>query len=115
MVAYHERLMETIRDNQILIVKSETCSGKTTQLSQYLGEDEFSRVVCTQPRFVEAISVAMHVASDWAVLLAIECDLRIAAPKTLRSNLSQMAFCFDEQSIRTFSAHENCQGPDQGH
>lgn len=60
-------LMQAVRDNQFIVIVGETGSGKTTQLTQYLYEDGYSRsgiVGCTQPRRVAAISVAKRVAEE---------------------------------------------------
>jgi pre-mRNA-splicing factor ATP-dependent RNA helicase DHX38/PRP16 len=37
-----ERLLDVVRDNQVVIVVGETGSGKTTQLTQYLNEAGYS-------------------------------------------------------------------------
>ena len=50
-----------------MIVVGETGSGKTTQLTQYLHEDGYTRygmVGCTQPRRVAAMSVAKRVSEE---------------------------------------------------
>uniref|UniRef100_A0A8C7Y5F1 RNA helicase n=1 Tax=Oryzias sinensis TaxID=183150 RepID=A0A8C7Y5F1_9TELE len=55
------------KDNSIVIVVGETGSGKTTQLTQYLHEDGYTRygmVGCTQPRRVAAMSVAKRVSEE---------------------------------------------------
>ncbi len=60
-------LMQAVRDNQFIVIVGETGSGKTTQLTQYLYEDGYSRsgiIGCTQPRRVAAISVAKRVAEE---------------------------------------------------
>ena len=61
-------LMRIIAENQIVVVVGETGSGKTTQLTQYLHEDGYTRgglaVCCTQPRRVAAVSVAKRVAEE---------------------------------------------------
>ncbi|KAJ3097096.1 DEAH-box RNA helicase prp16 [Physocladia obscura] len=70
--AVREELLQVIRDNQIVIVVGETGSGKTTQLTQYLHEDGYSRygkIGCTQPRRVAAMSVAKRVSEE------MECKL----------------------------------------
>ena len=67
-----EELLQVIRDNQIIIVVGETGSGKTTQLTQYLHEDGFTRhgiIGCTQPRRVAAMSVAKRVSEEFATKL----------------------------------------------
>ncbi|KAK9453571.1 P-loop containing nucleoside triphosphate hydrolase protein [Dipodascopsis uninucleata] len=62
-----DKLIEAVRDNQILIVVGETGSGKTTQITQYLAEEGFAdrgKIACTQPRRVAATSVAKRVAEE---------------------------------------------------
>ena len=56
-----------IRDNKIIIVVGETGSGKTTQLTQYIFEEGYTRngiIGWTQPRRVAAVSVAKRVAEE---------------------------------------------------
>ncbi|KAK4842025.1 hypothetical protein QYF36_014434 [Acer negundo] len=62
-----EELLQVIRENQVIVVVGETGSGKTTQLTQYLHEDEYTIngvVGCTQPRRVAAMSVAKRVSEE---------------------------------------------------
>ncbi|KAG6439774.1 hypothetical protein O3G_MSEX001067, partial [Manduca sexta] len=62
--AVREELMQVIRENNVIIIVGETGSGKTTQLTQYLHEEGYSRlgmIGCTQPRRVAAMSVAKRV------------------------------------------------------
>ncbi|KAI9321550.1 P-loop containing nucleoside triphosphate hydrolase protein [Dichotomocladium elegans] len=65
--AVREQLLQVVRDNQVVIIVGETGSGKTTQLTQYLHEDGYTRygkISCTQPRRVAAMSVAKRVAEE---------------------------------------------------
>ncbi|KAI8593787.1 P-loop containing nucleoside triphosphate hydrolase protein [Geranomyces variabilis] len=67
-----EELLRVVRENQIVVIVGETGSGKTTQLTQYLHEDgytKYGRVGCTQPRRVAAMSVAKRVSEE------MECKL----------------------------------------
>lgn len=60
-------LLNIIRENSVVIVVGETGSGKTTQLTQYLHEDGYSKfgmIGCTQPRRVAAMSVAKRVSDE---------------------------------------------------
>ena len=63
-----EKLLETIRENQIVVVVGETGSGKTTQITQYLLESGMCGhrgvIGCTQPRRVAAVSVAQRVSEE---------------------------------------------------
>lgn len=70
--AVREDLLRVIRENQVVIVVGETGSGKTTQLTQFLHEDGYSKsgmIGCTQPRRVAAMSVAKRVSEE------MECKL----------------------------------------
>ncbi len=70
--AVRERLMQVIRDNQVIIVVGETGSGKTTQLTQFLYEEGYAKngmIGCTQPRRVAAMSVAKRVSEEMEVKL----------------------------------------------
>ncbi|KAL7450794.1 hypothetical protein ACHAWC_002655, partial [Mediolabrus comicus] len=67
-----DSLLQTIRENNIVIVVGETGSGKTTQLTQYLMEEgytEYGIVGCTQPRRVAAMSVAKRVSEEVAAMV----------------------------------------------
>lgn len=60
-------LLQAVHDNQILIIVGDTGSGKTTQITQFLHEEGFSKngkIACTQPRRVAAQSVAKRVAEE---------------------------------------------------
>ncbi|XP_024542250.1 pre-mRNA-splicing factor ATP-dependent RNA helicase DEAH7-like [Selaginella moellendorffii] len=67
-----DELLQVIRENQVIVVVGETGSGKTTQMTQYLHEAEYSTygmVGCTQPRRVAAMSVAKRVSEE------MDCEL----------------------------------------
>ncbi|KAL9186185.1 hypothetical protein ACHAXT_005423 [Thalassiosira profunda] len=67
-----DSLLQTVRENNIVIVVGETGSGKTTQLTQYLMEEgycEYGIVGCTQPRRVAAMSVAKRVSEEVAAMV----------------------------------------------
>lgn len=63
-----EELFEILENNQVMVLKGETGSGKTTQIPQFLLE-KFSSIAVTQPRRVAAMSVARRVAEEMDVSL----------------------------------------------
>lgn len=66
---------QLVRENQVVVVVGETGSGKTTQMTQYLHEDGYTKygmVGCTQPRRVAAMSVAKRVSEEMGVELGAE-------------------------------------------
>ncbi|KAJ5579218.1 hypothetical protein N7450_008085 [Penicillium hetheringtonii] len=78
--AVREDLLRVIRDNQVVVVVGETGSGKTTQLTQFLHEDGYSKfgmIGCTQPRRVAAMSVAKRVSEEMEVELGGEVGYAI--------------------------------------
>lgn len=76
-----DQLMAAISSSQILIVVGETGSGKSTQMTQYLLEQGYTkgnkRIGCTQPRRVAAMSVAKRVAEEQGCLLGEEVGYTI--------------------------------------
>ena len=78
--ACRTQLLNIIRDNNVVVIVGETGSGKTTQLTQYLHEEGYSRfgmIGCTQPRRVAAMSVAKRVADEMNVKLGEEVGYAI--------------------------------------
>ncbi|XP_065676764.1 ATP-dependent RNA helicase DHX33 [Hydra vulgaris] len=86
-----KELIKAVMHNDTVILMSETGSGKTTQLPQYLLESQMARfgmIVCTQPRRVAAITVADRVAKEKNTLLGdlVGYTVRfedVTSPKTL--------------------------------
>ncbi|XP_013188412.2 pre-mRNA-splicing factor ATP-dependent RNA helicase PRP16 isoform X5 [Amyelois transitella] len=78
--AVREQLMQVIRENSVVIIVGETGSGKTTQLTQYLHEEGYSRlgmIGCTQPRRVAAMAVAKRVSDEMGTKLGDEVGYAI--------------------------------------
>lgn len=78
--AVRQELLNVIRENSVVIIVGETGSGKTTQLTQYLHEDGYSKfgmIGCTQPRRVAAMSVAKRVSDEMGTELGDEVGYAI--------------------------------------
>lgn len=78
--AVRQELLNVIRENSVVIIVGETGSGKTTQLTQYLHEDGYSKfgmIGCTQPRRVAAMSVAKRVSDEMYTKLGEEVGYAI--------------------------------------
>lgn len=72
--AVRQELLNVIRENSVVIIVGETGSGKTTQLTQYLHEEGYSKygmIGCTQPRRVAAMSVAKRVSDEMGTQLGM--------------------------------------------
>ncbi|KAJ6303912.1 hypothetical protein OIU77_017730 [Salix suchowensis] len=91
--------LKAVAENQVLVISGETGCGKTTQLPQYILEEEISslrgahcNIVCTQPRRISAISVAARISSERGESLGetIGYQIRLEA---LRSAQTRLLFC----------------------
>lgn len=66
-----EEILEMVAEHQILLISGETGCGKTTQVAQFILDNEIANmrgsqchIICTQPRRISAISVAERVADE---------------------------------------------------
>ncbi|EDV98440.1 ATP-dependent RNA helicase DHX8 [Drosophila grimshawi] len=107
-------LIKAVTDNQILIVIGETGSGKTTQITQYLGECGFTargKIGCTQPRRVAAMSVAKRVAEEYGCRLGQEVGYTIrfedcTSPETVIKYMTDgmlLRECLMEAELKCYS------------
>jgi ATP-dependent helicase HrpA len=72
VVEHRDEIIAAVRAHQVVVVVSETGSGKTTQLPKMVAEalgPEGGRVGCTQPRRIAAASVSKRVAEELKVPL----------------------------------------------
>uniref|UniRef100_A0A182MYW9 ATP-dependent RNA helicase DHX36 n=1 Tax=Anopheles dirus TaxID=7168 RepID=A0A182MYW9_9DIPT len=101
--AYESRttVLDMIERNQVILVKGETGSGKTTQVPQYILEEASAcgrgarcRILCTQPRRISAITLARRVADERGESLgrSVGYQIRLEAERPRASGGSIM-FC----------------------
>ncbi|KAH7484531.1 DExH-box ATP-dependent RNA helicase DExH2 [Phytophthora ramorum] len=68
---YRQQILELVERNQIVVLSGDTGCGKSTQIPQFLldnalaqGRGQETRIICTQPRRISAISLAERVARE---------------------------------------------------
>ncbi|KAI5711731.1 hypothetical protein M8J75_002767 [Diaphorina citri] len=66
-----DAVLDMVRNNQITVISGETGCGKTTQVPQFILDDEIARnrgseccIMVTQPRRISAIAIAERVAQE---------------------------------------------------
>ncbi|XP_050384008.1 DExH-box ATP-dependent RNA helicase DExH1 isoform X2 [Argentina anserina] len=91
--------LRAVSENQVLVVSGETGCGKTTQLPQFILEDEISRlhgadcnIICTQPRRISAVSVAARISSERGENLGETVGYQIRL-ESKRSAQTRLLFC----------------------
>ncbi|KAJ3869351.1 pre-mRNA splicing factor [Lentinula novae-zelandiae] len=103
--AWKDKLIEAVREHQVLIVVAETGSGKTTQIPQYLHEAGFTdggmKVGCTQPRRVAAMSVAARVADEMGTKVGYEVGYSIRF-EDCTSDKTVLKYMTDGMLLREF-------------
>jgi pre-mRNA-splicing factor ATP-dependent RNA helicase DHX16 len=102
--AYRDELVQAIKDHQILIVVGETGSGKTTQIPQFLYEEDFAKdgkvIGCTQPRRVAAMSVAARVAEEMGKKLGSEVGYSIRFEDATTPGKTMIKYMTDGMLLR---------------
>ncbi|PON63124.1 ATP-dependent RNA helicase DHX [Parasponia andersonii] len=91
--------LKAVAENQVLVVSGETGCGKTTQLSQFILEEEISclrggdcNIICTQPRRISAISVSARISSERGECLGETVGYQIRL-ESKRSSETRLLFC----------------------
>ncbi|KAI5679650.1 hypothetical protein M9H77_00877 [Catharanthus roseus] len=108
MLSFREKLpaykvktefLNAVAANQVLVVSGETGCGKTTQLPQFILEEEISSlrgahcsIICTQPRRISAISVAARISSERGENLGDTVGYQIRLDSE-RSAQTRLLFC----------------------
>jgi pre-mRNA-splicing factor ATP-dependent RNA helicase DHX15/PRP43 len=99
------QLEKLIGMHQIIILQGETGSGKTTQVPQYLAKLH-TRVACTQPRRVAAISVAKRVAEEMDVKLGNQVGYSVRFDEC-SSEDTILKYLTDGMLLREAMKHKN--------
>ncbi|KAL8214402.1 hypothetical protein R6Q57_003851 [Mikania cordata] len=91
--------LEAVAANKVLVVSGETGCGKTTQLPQFILEEEISslrgshcNIICTQPRRISAISVAARISNERGESLGETVGYQIRL-ESKRSEQTRLLFC----------------------
>ncbi|KAJ4784387.1 ATP-dependent RNA helicase [Rhynchospora pubera] len=94
-----DEFLKAVMSNQVIVISGETGCGKTTQLPQFILEEEIENlrgahcnIICTQPRRISAISVAARIASERGEELGETVGYQIRL-ELKRSALTRLLFC----------------------
>ncbi|TRY69262.1 hypothetical protein TCAL_13343 [Tigriopus californicus] len=98
--AMRDELLLLIRRHPVVVISGETGCGKTTQVPQFLLEDALlngrastTRIVCTQPRRISAISIAERVAQERHERLGQSVGYQIRLESRLPRERGSILYC----------------------
>ena len=93
-------IIQLVAENQVIVVSGETGCGKTTQVPQFIlddliqkGEGSRTKLVCTQPRRISAISVADRVAEERGETLGKSVGYQIRLESRTPREEGSILFC----------------------
>ncbi|KAK1945817.1 putative ATP-dependent RNA helicase DHX57 [Phytophthora citrophthora] len=97
---YREQILELVERNQIVVLSGDTGCGKSTQIPQFLlddalakGREEETRIICTQPRRISAISLAERVSRERVGQDPKEVGHAIRFDSSFDAKKSKLIFC----------------------
>jgi pre-mRNA-splicing factor ATP-dependent RNA helicase DHX16 len=112
MYQYRQQLVDAVRQFQCVIVSSDTGSGKTTQIPQYILEENANdgrMIAVTQPRRVAAMSVAARVADEQGVRLGAQVGYSVRFEQKV-SDKTLIKFMTDGLLLRELIADPTLSG-----
>ncbi|KAK4880939.1 hypothetical protein RN001_004258 [Aquatica leii] len=100
-----DEFLQLLQSNQVVIVTSETGSGKSTQIPQFILEEVCARrgrckIICTQPRRLSTVAVAERVAEERGESVGHTVGYQIKL-KYLCSPKSALMYCTNGILLRT--------------
>lgn len=108
--------LKAVTENQVLVVSGETGCGKTTQLPQFILEEEISslrgascNIICTQPRRISAISVATRVSNERGEKLGENVGYQIRL-ESVRTSQTRLLFCTTGILLRRLAQDPDLRG-----
>ena len=100
---FRERVIDTVRSNQVTIIAADTGAGKSTQVPQFLMEAGFENIACTQPRRIACISLAKRVSYETMNIYGSQIAYQIRFEGT-RTETTKVLFLTEGVLLRQFSS-----------
>ncbi|KAJ1351621.1 Pfam:DUF1605 [Parelaphostrongylus tenuis] len=92
-------ILQLLENNQVLIIAGDTGCGKSTQVPQYLLQNGYTGIACTQPRRIACTSLARRVAYETLNAYGSEVAYQIRF-ETMKSKRTKMLFLTEGLLLR---------------
>ncbi|GKT66321.1 pre-mRNA splicing factor ATP-dependent RNA helicase PRP43 [Colletotrichum tofieldiae] len=108
----YQDILDKYHQSQVMILSSETGSGKSTQVPQLLVYDEYAsglQIVCTQPRRLAATELTSRVADEMGVILGEEVGYKIRGDQMVNKNKkkTRLTYLTEGVLLRQLSSDKN--------
>lgn len=109
----YQEILDNYHKSQVVILSSETGSGKSTQVPQLLVYDEYEsglQIACTQPRRLAATELATRVADEMGVALGEEVGYQIRGNNMIsqdKQKKTRLAYMTEGILLRKLSVDRN--------
>ncbi|XP_076911492.1 DExH-box ATP-dependent RNA helicase DExH5, mitochondrial-like [Bidens hawaiensis] len=116
--AYKEKdaILNTISNNQVVIISGETGCGKTTQVPQFILESEINSmrgatcsIICTQPRRISAMSVSERIAIERGEKLGENVGYKVRL-EGMKGRNTHLLFCTSGVLLRRLLVDRDLKG-----
>ncbi|EHK17761.1 uncharacterized protein TRIVIDRAFT_226707 [Trichoderma virens Gv29-8] len=98
----YQEILDNYHQSQVMILSSETGSGKSTQVPQLLVYDEYEsglQIACTQPRRLAATELASRVAEEMGVNLGEEVGYKIGGDHNVNQNKKKTRLAYMTEGV----------------
>lgn len=106
----HQEILDTYHQSQVMILSSETGTGKSTQVPQLLFYDEYEsglQIVCTQPRRLATTTLASRVADEMGVVLGEEVGYKIRNDRKFNKQTTRLIYMTEGVLLRQMAHDRN--------
>ncbi|OAD56060.1 Putative ATP-dependent RNA helicase DHX30, partial [Eufriesea mexicana] len=114
---YKKEILNSLQNNQVLVIKGDTGCGKSTQIPQfildsYVGEDRIHEcnIIVTQPRRISAVSLARYIAHQRQELLGTTVGFQIRFTSKIPKICGSILFCTNGILLQRFNCNNSLEG-----
>lgn len=106
ILAQEDQIVQAVLENQVILIKAETGSGKSTQIPQFLCRNMLENcpgiIACTQPRRLAAVELATRVAHEQNSSVGDVVGYVVRGDRKVSDNTTRIVYITEGCLIREF-------------